>query len=1094
MKMAKKRLRRQLFLLFSLMLTLVWFVAFYEMNRSYQAVFNEAKLRNSEEAQIFAEYSSSNIKRLNEVLLDLRREWRGDWKAFAELVQRRQDIIEDVSFQVAVIDKDGILQFSNLAKPSERVDLSEREHFRVHQQAPDKDIFFISKPLKGKVSGKWSIQFTRPILKDGVFDGVLVISVSPDMFTKFADKINSGAVITVARSNGTVLARSPDIDLSKGMKVDVSRFVNDQSPRYGNYQRVSRIDGVERMYGYQYLPEYQMIFLTGESVESILAPYQVTKRNVLVIAVVFSLVSGLLFFTLFRAFNEKNTAQLKLEEREEILRQSQEVGRIGSYSFDLKTYRFESSPNMDEIFGLFPGTDKTYDAWLKLIHPADREDERRMMREVGLHSGTFRREFRIIRPVDGKERWILAIGKMNKPDEHQSMRVMGIVQDVTEQKQHEAELTKAKELAEAANVAKSLFLASMSHEIRTPMNGVIGMTELVLETDLNPQQREYVNMIKASADSLLVLINDILDSSKIDAGKIDLESLNFDLFKVLDEVVKPLGLQAEKKGVELILDVQSDICRSVIGDAGRLKQILLNILGNAIKFTNKGEITVQVRYTPHERRQADLHFNIIDTGIGIPEDKIKGIFDLFSQADNSITRKYGGTGLGLSISSRLVELMGGTLSVESKVGVGSKFSFTLPFQCSFEANRPLHEITFSDFQVLVADDNATQLNLMAEALRQSGLRVAQASGAQGFWDEFVRLSDGGQRVDLLLLDAHMPDKSSFELIDSCKKKNPSGAPKILLLTSALTPQDVEICQANKLAYLNKPFSMMELKKAIAELFTDHQLRALSVAEPFAEEKPQQQSHLSILLVEDNEINQRIATVILEKAGHQIEVCGNGALALELLETRSFDLILMDMQMPVMGGVEATTNIRNRERVSGGHIPIIAMTANAMSEDKELCLNAGMDGYISKPVRSEKLMSAIAEVLHNTRTVPAAHDASQQLAQIDTAGFDYVACIDAVDTATLQIIGLSVLKTVPDNVRAIAVALDREEFQNVAIAAHTLKGAMAYFGNNPVASLADRIEILSKEKQLLQIRNMFQLLEAEVGKFLPCLQRKQIPEN
>lgn len=1089
MKMAKKRLRLQLFLLFILMLILVWVVAFYEMNRSYQTVFDEAKLRNTEEAQIFAEYSSSNIKRLNEALLDLRREWRGDWKAFAELVQRRQDIIHDISFQVAVIDKDGILQFSNLAKPSERVDLSEREHFRVHQLAPDKDNFFISKPLKGKVSGKWSIQFTRPILKDGVFNGVLVISVSPEMFTKFADKINSNAVITVARNNGTLLARSPDVDLSKGVVIDVSRFVEEQAPPHGNFQIISRIDGVERMYGYQHLPEYQMIFLTGESVQGILAPYQITKRNVLIIAGVFSLISGVLFFMLFRAFNGKNNAQLKLEEREEILRQSQEVGRIGSYSFDLNTFRFESSPNMDEIFGLSPGMEKTYDAWLNLLHPSDLEDERKTMREVRLNSGTFRREYRIVRPIDGAERWILAIGKMNKGDERQPTRVMGIVQDITEQKQHEAELTKAKELAEAANVAKSLFLASMSHEIRTPMNGVIGMTELVLETELNPQQREYVNMIKASADSLLVLINDILDSSKIDAGKIDLESLNFDLFRVLDEVVKPLGLQAEKKGVELILDIQSDICRFVTGDAGRLKQILLNILGNAIKFTNRGEITVQVRCTRHERQQADLHFNVIDTGIGIPEDKIRGIFDLFSQADNSITRKYGGTGLGLSISSRLVELMGGALSVESKVGVGSTFSFTLPFLCTSDTNRSLPEIAYPDLRVLIVDDNATHLNLMAGALRQSGMRVVQASSSQIFLDDYVRLSDAGEKVDLLLLDAHMPGNNGFALIDACKKINPVNMPKILLLTSALTPQDIELCQENKLAYLNKPFSMMELKTVITELFSNNQLHTLSVAETSAEDKSQQQSHLNILLVEDNEINQRIATVILEKAGHRIQVCGNGALALDLLDTRTFDLILMDMQMPVMGGVEATTNIRNRERVSGGHIPIIAMTANAMSEDKELCLAAGMDGYISKPVRSEKLMSAIAEVLNNAKTLPAENDASDRMEEEHMTGFDYAACIEAVDSATLHIIGGTVLKTVPDHIHAIAVAVEMEKYPGIVIAAHTLKGEMAYFGSNPVATLADKIEILSKQNQLLQIQYAFQLLEAEVAKFLLCLQQK-----
>jgi CheY-like chemotaxis protein len=272
-------------------------------------------------------------------------------------------------------------------------------------------------------------------------------------------------------------------------------------------------------------------------------------------------------------------------------------------------------------------------------------------------------------------------------------------------------------------------------------------------------------------------------------------------------------------------------------------------------------------------------------------------------------------------------------------------------------------------QVLVADDNQTHLNLMADALRQSGMKVIQACNGQAFWDEFVKLTDAGREIDLLVLDAHMPDKNSFQLIEACNEVGNTAhlkkAPKILLLTSALTPQDIDLCQSMNLAYLNKPFSMMELKAAVGQLFIDHDVRALSSVEMSAENKLQQ-SRLSILLVEDNEINQRIATVILEKAGHQIQVCGNGALALELLERRKFDLILMDMQMPVMGGVEATVNIRNKERVSGGHIPIIAMTANAMSEDKELCLNAGMDGYISKPVRGEKLMSVIAEVLNKCK--------------------------------------------------------------------------------------------------------------------------------
>lgn len=964
MKRAKKHFKQQLLLLFALFQVLIWGVAYYELNRSYQSVFNEAGIRTREEAQMFAEYSSANIKRINEVLLDLRRQWHGDWKEFSDLVKYRQEIIDDISFQVAVIDKNGILQFSNLSRSNDRTDLSDREHFNVHKQSPGSDRLFISKPVLGKVSKKWSIQFTRPILNKGEFDGVLVISVSPDMFTSFAKKINTNGLITVIRDNGTVVARFPATNFEKNNAVDVSPFVGEGKPLSGNYQRFSHIDGVERLLGYQRLPEYEMIFFNGETLDNILSPYRQNKKNILIFSILLTAVSIFLFLTLLRTFLAKHQMQERLIERDEILRQSQEAGRIGGFVFDFETGSFNNSTNINSIFGIPPEYKQDYENWLSLVHPADQLREFEEMREVVQHGSTFRSEYRIIRPVDGKVCWVNAIGKIERSQDGRARRMIGIVQDISDRKNYEAELTKAKEEAEAASVAKSLFLASMSHEIRTPMNGVIGMTDLVLDTELTPEQRDYIHTIKVSADSLLIIINDILDSSKIEAGKMDLENLSFDLSLALNEVIKPFGVQAEKKGLELIMDTWADRYRFVIGDAGRLKQILLNIIGNAIKFTEHGEIRIHLHCEPAPDQKVRLLFRITDTGIGIPEEKMHSIFGLFSQADNSITRKFGGTGLGLSISSRLVELMGGRLLVESSVGVGSTFSFDLLLQQSADNRMPLADQALPAVRVLIADDNASQRQVLALAMQKWQLPYLETGSSNEMLTVLKQSSESGEPIDLILLDAHMADISGFQLIESLRAEG-TVLPKLILMISGSAMDDIETCRRMNLSHLSKPFSMVELKRAMQNAL---EVKRVAAENGNADEGTAQkagtaaQHGLEILLVEDNKINQRIAIMILEKAGHRVQVCENGALALETLEAQTFDLILMDMQMPVMGGVEATINIRHREEQTGLHIPIIAMTANAMDDDRELCLSSGMDGYVSKPVKSAVLLHTIAEVM------------------------------------------------------------------------------------------------------------------------------------
>ena len=643
------------------------------------------------------------------------------------------------------------------------------------------------------------------------------------------------------------------------------------------------------------------------------------------------------------------------------------------------------------------------------------------------------------------------------------------------------ELALAKRGADEANTAKSEFLANVSHEVRTPLNGVLGAAELLGDSALTPAQRDHVHIISESAEALLAIINDILDYSKIEAGRLDLEHRPLRLREHLGDTMKALASRVGRRDVELLSDVPADVPDALIGDPGRLRQVLFNLVGNAIKFTERGEVVLGVRLHETDGDRVTLRFTVADTGIGIPQHKQKAIFDEFVQADASTTRRYGGTGLGLAIASRLVTAMGGEVGLESQEGQGSTFRFSVRFglgsAATVEATDPSADLR--GVRTLIVDDNATNRRILAEMVRSWGLRALTVPGVEAALDELRRGIRGGDPVRLVLSDVQMPESDGFELARAVHDDPALGHPPIVLLTSGGLPDAATADAAGVAASLFKPVKHSELLETIQAVMGVARARTPAARNATASTI----APINVLLAEDSLANQRLAVGMLEKQGHRVTVVGTGAAAVDACMAQPFDVVVMDLQMPEMDGFEAVRAIRQREREThAAPTPIVALTARAMADDEALCRRAGFDGYLAKPFRSQQLHEALAAI------VPSRPAVKPVEAPEPGSRLDWAAAVDAVegDRVLLGKVVRGFLDQYPSLVVDLEAGLDASDLPAVQRVAHTLGGSLRMFDGARVVDLARQLESVCRDGAREEAAPAWRMLQEELDAVEPEL--------
>ena len=783
-------------------------------------------------------------------------------------------------------------------------------------------------------------------------------------------------------------------------------------------------------------------------------------------------------------FNDRRTAEQALRESESRFRSLADRAPVMIWISEADGSRSWFSRGWLDFAGE-PLETQIGDGWRDLIHPADREAVLTTYHSAIAERRAYQNEFRL-RRADGEYRWILGRGDPRDEQAGEFGGFIGCNIDVTE-------IHQAKETAESASRAKSEFLANMSHEIRTPMNGILGMTELALETNLTSRQREYLMMVKLSADSLLTVINDILDFSKIEAGKLSLDPIPFDLRDSLDDTMRTLANRAHDKGLELACRIAPEVPDSLIGDPLRLRQVIVNLVGNAIKFTAQGEVVVSVEVARLSDKQVSLQFSVADTGIGISPEKRRSIFEPFEQADGSTTRRYGGTGLGLAISTNLVQLMGGSISVEGNLGAGSTFLFDAAFEVGIIndfPNKKCHVGPIHDLRILVVDDNETNRRILEEVLWNWGAQPTTAIDGPAALGLLREASLADRPFEVAIIDGMMPDMDGFELAVRIKAEPLSYAPTILMLTSGdLSGASERARGLGIAAYLTKPVRQSELFETLMRTLHGQARQPLAESSPSLRDAAataksgttRASRPLRVLLAEDHIVNQRVAVGLLKRLGHEAVVVGDGRHAVNAWRGEDFDLILMDISMPEMDGFEAVAAIRAEEVSLDRHTFVVALTAHAMKGDREHCLNAGFDDYLAKPIRSEDLRLILETTIATLAKPPESATNSE---------FHHAEALAGMggDESLLAEVIQMFLDDYPRLLSEIDAARAANDSATLARLIHTIRGVASNFAIPVVMTQATNLEALARSgADPAQIRDGWSALQAGIERIRPKLE-------
>jgi PAS domain S-box-containing protein len=759
---------------------------------------------------------------------------------------------------------------------------------------------------------------------------------------------------------------------------------------------------------------------------------------------------------------ERERAEVALRQNEELFRTLSAAAPVGISKVDAEGKLTYVNQAWTEMTGL-TFESALADGWRKAVHPDDLERAERIRRPAIAQGLDYSLSFRFVKA--DRTVFVETVARGIRDPFGKHLGYVAVTQDVTERRLTAENLQRSKDLAEAANRAKSEFLANMSHEIRTPMNGIIGMTELALDTNLDAEQRGYLGMVKSSADALLVIVNDILDFSKVEAGRMELESAAFSLNECVEEALWPLMIRAKAKGLEFSWAVDPEVQEFLQGDATRLRQVLINLCANAVKFTKQGSVKVRAERLPGPADKVELRITVTDTGIGIPADKHRSIFEAFSQADASTTREFGGTGLGLSISAQLAKLMGGSITLESEPGKGTKFQFTAKFEAVAPTAIPTKYSDLPALQgvrALAVDDNEVNRQLLEHLLSAWGMEVEIAKNGEDAVAQFETAERESRPFAVVIMDQNLPSLNGCQTVEQIRGLKGGDRTPVILLTSSPAAEDENERKRLRIAHrLNKPIIRRELREALQTVLPRGALpiTAGQLASTRDLARP-----LKILLAEDNAVNQKLAIRLLEKMGHVVTLATNGKEAVQEAKQRSFDLILMDIQMPIMGGVKATHMIRQDESARGmRRTPIVASTAHAMAGDREKYLEEGMDGYVSKPIRTDLLREEISRVTKMTNTESAGKN-QPMVSEASSKSLDREELLSRVEhDESLMREVLGIFQTdAAVNRKLLSDAINSKDAVAVRSLAHGFKGMLANLAAGPAAEVAAQLETAAEQ--------------------------------